>query len=179
MPRSCLLTCLHHCNNNNNNICYFRSWYEKFKQDFVHILGIIIGKYRRNRQRFLQQLARAEAYFLIMLYVTLLYLLLWRRVKKYISYWRKMDNYADRDVTTWGLRGWGLRHGKQYKKTLLTTYQSPSVSNLEAVKLLLAWSSFLPCWCSGIYLFIYFFTVNTKCFPAFPQKIYYATKILT
>jgi len=77
--------------------------------------------------------------------------------KKYISYWRKMDNYADRDGNHSGLGEWGLYHGKQYKKTLLTTYQSPSVSNLEAVKLLLAWSSFLPWRCSGIYLLIYFF----------------------
>ena len=174
MSRSYLLTCL----NDRNNICCFRNWYEKTKQDIVHILGIIIGKNLCNRQSFFQQPARAETYFLITLYVTLLRLLLWRQVKKYISYWRKMDNYADRDGNHLGLGGWGLRHGKQYKKTLLTTYQSPSVSNLEAVKLLLAWSSF-PCWCSGIYLFIYFFTVNRRCFPAFPQKIYYATQTLT
>jgi hypothetical protein len=75
-----------------------------------------------------------------------------------------MDNYAERDGNHLGLGGWELRHGKQYKKTLLTTYQSPSVSNLEAVKFLLAWSSFLPCWCSGIYLFIYIFYSKHKMF---------------
>jgi hypothetical protein len=77
--------------------------------------------------------------------------------KKYISYWRKMDNYAERDGNHFVVGGWGSHHGKQYKKTLLTAYQSPSVYNLDAVKLLLAWSSLLPWRYSSICLSMYLF----------------------
>jgi hypothetical protein len=69
--RSYLLASLRHL-----NICCFRSWYEKIKQDIVHIFGIIISKYHCNRRSFFQQLTRVETYFLITLYVTLLYFLL-------------------------------------------------------------------------------------------------------
>jgi hypothetical protein len=69
----------------------------------VHILGIIIDKYLCNRQIFIQQLARTEAYFLITLYFTLLYMLLWRRVKKNTPViegrWITMQTEM---VTTWG-----------------------------------------------------------------------------
>lgn len=111
IPLSYLLTCLHLC----NNICCFRSWYEKIKQDIAYILGIIIGKYHCNQQSFFQKLSRAEAYFPITPYVTLLYLLLWRRVKKNTSViegrWITMQTEM---VNTRGQEGevWGVRAGR-------------------------------------------------------------------
>lgn len=82
-------------------------------------------------------------YFYITLHVTLLCLLRGDELKTSVSEERWITTLTEKE-TMCGLEGEGYIVAGSIRKALLTTSQSPSVSNLEAVKLLLAWSSFHP-----------------------------------
>jgi hypothetical protein len=69
------------------------------------------------------------AYEHITLYINLFCLLLLRRVKNDVRKQRKMDSCRDRDGNHVGLRGWGLHHGRHYKKSI--TYNLPVAISLQ------------------------------------------------